>query len=369
MAIQALKKEKKSVPVKTVSVKLYEDSEDPVISNDIQPMVASVDTAIEAAYTLENTGQESFYRLGGVLSFISDTKAYRKAGAETFEDFCEGKVDPKYKKFSLGIKPGRAFRFMKIYKFFTLAGVSTEKLSEIGWTKAFEIASTKELEGKEKDIKKLLTDAKKLTVDQLADQIHNEYVSLTPAGEEGEKVKVTTRKFRFFSADLDIVNKAIELVKKDIGITDDAAAISSICATWLMYNGDKASMSIDAAIAELQTRFGVQIIGYTEKNEIGSKKKKEKVKEVEEEFLEEDEIPEKLSEGDSVEDVLTPAEELEDDSDFDFDSEEETEEEEDSLDDDFEEFEQDEFEEEESVEEEETEEEEDFSEVFDEEDL
>lgn len=239
--------------------KVEETPEEVIVSDDIKALVASTKDAVEAAFKLNNEGQENFFRLGGVLSFILKSRSYKETGATSFEDYCEGKVDKKYKQFVLGILPAKAFRLVKIYDFFTLAGVSAEKLSEIGWTKAHEIARINGLDRKQ--IRGLLKDAKTLTVTELSDKIHNEFVSAKGSSEEGTTVKRVTRKFRLYEGDASVVASAIELCQKDTSTDDESVALAHICSDWLQLKGGT-PVSVKEAISALEARYGIKVTEY-----------------------------------------------------------------------------------------------------------
>ena len=126
-----------NVPVQNdASASFVHDAEVANIIRDQDPL--------EAAKSLHDSVKQTYFTLGGVLYEIDETKAYIRAGYDDEDGF------RAYVEAELGIRYHKARYLVRTYKTFSTLGFDRDRLAEIGWTKAREIAR---LDGKVPGVK------------------------------------------------------------------------------------------------------------------------------------------------------------------------------------------------------------------------
>lgn len=190
--------------------------------------------AITAAKRLMEKG--TYYTLGGVLAKIQREKLHEQVkvgtkypyqGAQGFKEFCD-----QY----LGSASRKADYLISIYEAFSTAGLTSNKIASIGWSKAKELVAILNAAPDEAD--KWLATAAKVTIDELKSSIKTRLVKLG-ARVHGNAKTALVIAFRF-SVDEDeaeVVKQAIAAAKATIDEGNDepsdSQAFAHIMKEWL----------------------------------------------------------------------------------------------------------------------------------------
>lgn len=221
-------------------------------SQRVQELLASQD-ALAAAKSLSEQAEEAFFSLGGVLSHVHETEAYKTivddkgeakyAGKRGFAEYAFNELNVNYRK---------AMNLIAIYRKFRELDLDETRAIRIGWTKLREMLG-KLTEDRADD---LLEKGEKLTRDELAAYISETYVS--DDEQVSTRVKKTRLTFTLFEQNTAIVRGAIDAAM-DIGdVSTPEQALVLICAEWGQLTGN-IEVSLADSIAALEARYGVTL--------------------------------------------------------------------------------------------------------------
>lgn len=197
---------------------LTEAEEDP----DILDLVNNADNILELATDLAEDSAHIDYRLGGVLYHVNREKAYKTlsdnySGAQGFQTYVEAELRVGYRK---------AMYLIDIYAKWNKYGLDKEKVAEIGWTKAQEIARV--MDEDNADI--LVELAENNSVSELKEAIRE---LSDKSGEEGrEVVKKVTFKFRLVEDAGGAINNYIELAGQQLELKRVEDIFEHIITEW-----------------------------------------------------------------------------------------------------------------------------------------
>ena len=227
---------------------------------DTQKVIKSDASALKAAKALTHTIAETFWTLGGVLSFIRRHKSYETlqvgdeqpyAGTLGFSKYCEDELDLHYRK---------AMYYIEIYETLAPTGVDVDRIIALGWSKAKEITGVVTKKNAEKWIAK----AEKLNREDLQAEVKTAKVKagtgtedVTPAE---ETAKVVRYKFSLFEDQGNVANEALAKAKETLGSEDLNAAFSHIMTEWLTLQGGSASLPIDEAMTALEQTYSLKTV-------------------------------------------------------------------------------------------------------------
>lgn len=250
------KAEKEEVEVDPSTVPLPIESYDA----DTQKVIKSDASALKAAKALTHTIAETFWTLGGVLSFIRRHKSYETvqvgdespyAGNQGFAKYCEDELDLHYRK---------AMYYIEIYETLAPTGVEVDRIIALGWSKAKEITGVVTKKNAEKWIAK----AEKLNREDLQAEVKTAKVKAGTSTEDvtptEETAKVVRYKFSLFEDQGNVANEALTKARETLGTEDLNAAFSHILTEWLTMQGGSASLPIDEAMKALEQTYSLKTV-------------------------------------------------------------------------------------------------------------
>jgi hypothetical protein len=247
------KAEKKEDELQPLAPEAYDAETRKVIKTDA--------SALKAAKSLAEKIKETFWTLGGVLSFIRRHKSYATievdgvtpySGKQGFAQYVEAELDTHYRK---------AMYYIEIYETFAPLGISEEQVLALGWSKAKELCGVVNAKNVEKWLKK----ANELGREDLQAEIKSVRVKAGDTGttDPGETAKATTFKFRLFEDQGQVVQEALKAASAVIGDDDLNKAFAHIATEWLTLQGGSAKVGIEQAFAALENSYGLaEVSGY-----------------------------------------------------------------------------------------------------------
>ena len=212
---------------------------------------------LDSALSLVNSIQESFFTLGGVLSYIHTEKSYKQLGGVYADKQGFGKYTEDY----LDLQYGKAMSLIKIYNRFTELGFDEKKLTAIGWSKARAMVS----HVNEDNYEDLLSFAESNTRDDLVEYCKQKYVSVQTGDQDHSVERMVSKKFQFsFLGDqAEMVQQGISVAmdKLDTGVDrNENMALYLIVADWLTTaSADTQEVSLEDEIAVLELKHGVKL--------------------------------------------------------------------------------------------------------------
>lgn len=211
--------------------------------------------ALTAAQSLVDRAEQTDFTLGGVLRHIHETGAFKSIGYDGkrgFVDYCEQ---------TLGIAYRKAHYLMTIYTAFAMIGADEEKLQQIGWSKAKELARIETTKLK-KDFDSLIEKATEMTRTDLTAHIKKAYKVTTRGG--GDQVALTSFSFRLAEEDAEMVNAGLAEAGAMTGEPDNLSkSFAYIVGDW-RNTGTGTDMSIDDTVELMAAKFGITGLTYTD---------------------------------------------------------------------------------------------------------
>lgn len=210
--------------------------------------------ALTAAKSLVDRAEQTDFTLGGVLRHIHESGAFKSIGYDGKRGFDD------YVKAVLDVDPRKARYLMTIYTAFALIGVDEAKLSEIGWSKAKELARI-ETGQLRTDFNALYDKAMSMTRDDLIADIKKHYRVTT----RGSSDSVSLTKFSFMLAEEDAVavNEGLAEAAALVGDTDLNKAFAYIVGDW-RNTGTGTDLSLEDTLELACARFGLTAITITQ---------------------------------------------------------------------------------------------------------
>lgn len=170
----------------------------------------------------------NFFRLGGVLSRISDMGWYMDKGHETFRSYVEAETDVGYRK---------AMYLIGIFTGLVNSGVTWAQVKHLGWTKLKELAPHLSKDNVDTWVKLV----EGLTVLQIQDLIKKQTQGTDSTANPGEvseedtadlKKKVTML-FRLHADQKETIREALDKCKHESGTEHDNVALEMIALDYL----------------------------------------------------------------------------------------------------------------------------------------
>ena len=209
--------------------------------------------ALDAAKSLVQQVDNTYFSLGGVLAQIKDEGIHETIGYGGERGFAD------YVETELQLEPRKAQYLMKIYRTFAELDVDQKRVSEIGWSKIRELTRipTDRLKS---DLDELLVYACEHTRNELLEHVRAEYGSAGDGGNQASRM--VRRSFLLFADQAEIVDRALS-VAGALGETDKPyQALEHICCEWSQMT-EGVEVDLQDAIATLEARYGV-VIRYDE---------------------------------------------------------------------------------------------------------
>jgi len=198
------------------------------------------DALEKVAKLLEHT-DETWFKLGGILSIIS-TKGWYK-GYKTFNEYVEHEH---------GLKPRRAHYWIAIYNSLVESKVPWDKVKGIGWTKLRVIAPILTLSNVDTWVE--FANTHSITeVETKVDELNAPAIT-----DQSEKANTTNKTFKLFEGQKANLDAALEKVKEVSPTVSDSVALENIC---LEYLGSQSltqrlkDAGLDAALKALGQAF------------------------------------------------------------------------------------------------------------------
>lgn len=177
------------------------------------------------------------YKLGGVLSHVYRTKAYKEikdgefAGEKGFARYCDSELGVGYRK---------AMYLIKAYGVWRREGLSQEDFTAVGWTKVVKLLSVIN----EENAEELIELAKESNVPDLEETIRESYSA--EGGTKGTKVKKVSFNFKLTEDAGVTVQDFFELAGEQLSLKDNNAIFEHIVMEWGQEHLDVASRKTKA---------------------------------------------------------------------------------------------------------------------------
>jgi len=205
-------------------LKLEEGEED----QEILDLVAATDDLCGLAQEMSEESASTDYKLGGVLYHVRITGAYK----ELDEEYAGNKGFEKYVEKELSVGYRKARYLMDIFVKWNKFGLPIEKVQEIGWTKAQEIARVMDKDNAE-DLLAIAEDRDN-TVADIKETIKETYTS---GSKQREPVRKITFKFRLTEEAGANVREFFEQAKEHFGKEyTDEMVFEAIVTDWATEN-------------------------------------------------------------------------------------------------------------------------------------
>ncbi len=188
------------------------------VAHEVENMTK--DAAFEAAATLEDDIEFSYFRLGGILARIHTEQWYTEEGFEKFPEFVESRF---------GIKRSKAFHLIGIYNGLLESGVPWEEVKDVGWSKLKELVNVMT----KKNVKGWVKRAKDMTVMQLIAYIKDQNAGDGTKGSESDAKKISSMTFKVHDDQKELINQALDKAKTETGSEFPAVALEAISMDYL----------------------------------------------------------------------------------------------------------------------------------------
>lgn len=175
--------------------------------------------ALNLAANLAENIETNYFKLGGVLSVISENSWFE--GFESFDVFV-------YEKY--GFQARKARYLMQIYKDLVTKQIPWEKVAPLGWTKLKDLAPILTLE----NVDEWVTKALSLSVLELQALLK---AKPEAGGEQKTTDEIVTLKFKLKADQAETVQHALAKGKGEVQTEYDTVALENICALYLSGNG------------------------------------------------------------------------------------------------------------------------------------
>lgn len=217
--------------------------------------MAEGSAALIAAKTLVNRVDETYYTLGGVLSFIKETGVYKSLGFDGkrgFADYCKAELGTDYRK---------AQYLIDVYEKVQAAGLNEARLREIGWSKAVQIVRVGDvsLEKLAEDFDSLVDYATEHSRDELISHIQSSYEVARRTATQAEQTNVSTFIFKLAADAATSAERALQHAKGQTGSDDLSEAFKYICDDWSMMT-EGTAIDADTAVSVMVQRFGIDAL-------------------------------------------------------------------------------------------------------------
>lgn len=204
--------------------------------------------ALDAAKSLIEQKEQTYFDLGGVLYHIHRDEPYRQIGYDGkrgFSDYLLKELDMGYRK---------AMDLISIYKKFRELGVSDARLAEIGWSKAKKLANVVTPE----NFDELVDVAKNNSRDQLEAVLSQRFESAGD-GTVGTRVSKTKFSFSLFEDQAADITRALDAAKMAANTEDMNQALHYALVEWTQ-TAEGMEVSLEQAISQIQIKYGVSLV-------------------------------------------------------------------------------------------------------------
>lgn len=199
---------------------LTEDAEDA----DILAMVKDAENLNDLALELVDEQSNTEYRLGGVLFHVRRTKSYE----ELDERYKENKGFELFVNEVLGIEYRKAMYLVDIYYKFNKFKIPSEKVSELGWTKASRIAAVM-TDDNASDLVELADNS---SLSELTESIKTTYSKNAGSGSGSGAKRKTAFKFKLFEDKAAHIEFIMTTAMKNLGLKTLDDAFEHIVGEW-----------------------------------------------------------------------------------------------------------------------------------------
>lgn len=211
------KKAKKKTVVKKKKVEVL--GQDPFVNISAEVNSMTEADSLDNARKLSQDIDCNHFRLGGILSKISDEGWWSKEGYVSFKVFVEAE---------LGMNHRKSLYLVSIYNHIVGAGIPYEKVKDLGWTKLRELAPVLTAENVDEWVK---------TVDgmntlQLIEEIKDSK-KIDLGADEKVPNTIKSKVFKLHDDQRETIEEAIEKAKISAGTEFDAVALEYICLDYL----------------------------------------------------------------------------------------------------------------------------------------
>lgn len=199
---------------------LTEDAEDA----DILAMVKDAENLNDLALELVDEQSNTEYRLGGVLFHVRRTKSYE----ELDERYKENKGFELFVNEVLGIEYRKAMYLVDIYYKFNKFKIPSEKVAELGWTKASRIAAVM-TDDNAADLVELADNS---SLSELTESIKTTYSKNAGSGSGSGAKRKTAFKFKLFEDKAAHIEFIMTTAMKNLGMKTLDDAFEHIVGEW-----------------------------------------------------------------------------------------------------------------------------------------
>lgn len=260
-AVKAVKKVKEEVKAKEVKAKEAKtikkaDTLISVVQNNVTGDTESdrAQDALRTALSLSNRINETFWSLGGVLSYIirngchktitDENGNFKYAGKNGFAEYVEKELDTHYR---------RAMYYIEIVEAFAPLGIDESKLLELGWAKVKELTRVVTID----NVNEWLDTAKTMTREDLVASVKESLVASN--NDTPQMSKMVTFKFRLFEDQGQVATQALAHAKAMSGESEDNAAFAYILQEYLMLANVK-TLSLEESLEQIFNQFGEEAV-------------------------------------------------------------------------------------------------------------
>lgn len=177
-------------------------------------------TSLEEARTLSQDIDRNYFKLGGILSKISEQEWWAAAGYVSFKIFVQAELGMQYRK---------AMYLVSIYNYLVEAGIPFEKVKGLGWTKLRELAPVINAN----NVDEWVETATGMNTLQLIEEIKESKKDASEVDADKAPNDIKSKVFKLHADQREVIEEAIEAAKIKANTEFDAVALEQICLEYL----------------------------------------------------------------------------------------------------------------------------------------
>ena len=199
----------------------------------------------------ENTSK-NFIAIGERLTRVHDQSLYQEIGFDTFEEYCDQKLDFQWRKAYYLIDGAKASKIMKD------VGIKPEEILKVGWTKICEAAPVITRDNAKEWLKKCQEETMEdLRLDIKKDRAKAKGKTVEELEAEEELFKLV---FQFYKPQLETVQRAMHVAGKILKSEKPSHILEMICLAYTSHNlANDADKSLTPLLEAIERCFGVQV--------------------------------------------------------------------------------------------------------------
>lgn len=178
------------------------------------------ETSLEEARNLSQDIDRNYFKLGGILSKISEQEWWAAAGYVSFKIFVQAELGMQYRK---------AMYLVSIYNYLVEAGIPFEKVKGLGWTKLRELAPVINAN----NVDEWVETASGMNTLQLIEEIRESKKDASEVDEDKAPNDIKSKVFKLHADQREVIEEAIEAAKIKANTEFDAVALEQICLEYL----------------------------------------------------------------------------------------------------------------------------------------